>query len=35
MTLAEDPHLEVVPAEHGGTLTAAQKTFRDRWLGAK
>ena len=35
VTLAEDPHLEVVPAEHGGTLTAAQKTFRDRWLGAK
>jgi predicted metalloprotease with PDZ domain len=35
VTLAEDPHLEVLPAEHGGTLTAAQKTFRDRWLGAK
>ena len=35
VTLAEDPHLEVVPAEHGGTLTAAQKAFRDRWLGAK
>jgi hypothetical protein len=35
VTLAEDPHMEVVPAEHGGTLTAAQKTFRDHWLGAK
>ena len=31
--LAEDPDLVVVPAEHGGTLTAAQKTFRDQWLG--
>jgi len=35
VTLAEDPDLEVVPDEQGGTLTAAQKTFRDRWLGAK
>jgi predicted metalloprotease with PDZ domain len=35
VTLAEDPHMEVVPAEHGGTLTPAQKTFRDQWLGAK
>jgi S1-C subfamily serine protease len=35
VTLAEDPHVEVVPAEAGGTLTPAQKTFRDRWLGAK
>jgi len=35
VTLAEDPDIEVVPAEHGGTLTAAQKTFRDLWLGAK
>jgi predicted metalloprotease with PDZ domain len=35
VTLAEDPHLEVVPVEHGGTLTAAQKAFRDQWLGAK
>ena len=35
VTLAEDPHMEVVPAERGGTLTAAQKTFRDHWLGAK
>ena len=35
VTLAEDPDLEVVLAEHGGTLTAAQKTFRDEWLGAK
>jgi len=35
VTLAEDPHMEVVPAEHAGTLTAAQKAFRDHWLGAK
>ena len=35
VTLAEDPHIEVVPAEHSGTLTTAQKTFRDHWLGAK
>jgi len=33
--LTEDPHLEVVPAEAAGTLTAAQKAFRNRWLGAK
>jgi predicted metalloprotease with PDZ domain len=32
--LAEDPHTEVVPVE-GAALTAAQKAFRDRWLGAK
>ena len=30
VTLAEDPHLEVVPVE---TPTAAQKAFRARWLG--
>jgi predicted metalloprotease with PDZ domain len=35
VTLAEDPAMEVVPAERGGTLTAAQKTFRDSWLGPK
>ena len=34
VTLAEDPHTEVVPVE-GASLTAAQKAFRDRWLGAK
>ena len=32
VTLAEDPHTEVVAVE---TPTAAQKAFRDRWLGAK
>jgi predicted metalloprotease with PDZ domain len=32
VTLAEDPHIEVVPAD---AATAAQKAFRDRWLGAK
>jgi len=35
VTLGEDPHLEVVPAEQGGALTPAQRAFRDRWLGAK
>ena len=35
VTLAEDPHAEVMPVESGGTLTPAQKAFRDRWLGAK
>jgi predicted metalloprotease with PDZ domain len=34
ITLTEDPHTDVVPVEPAG-LTAAQKTFRDRWLGAK
>ena len=34
VTLAEDPHTEVVPVE-AGALTAAQKAFRDDWLGAK
>jgi predicted metalloprotease with PDZ domain len=35
VALVEDPHLEVVPIEMAGALTAAQQTFRDRWLGAK
>jgi predicted metalloprotease with PDZ domain len=36
VTLAEDPHLEVVPVESaGGSLTPAQKAFRERWLGSK
>ena len=35
ITLAEDPDVHVVPAESVGTLTAPQKAFRDRWLGAK
>jgi predicted metalloprotease with PDZ domain len=35
VALVEDPHIEVVPIEMGGTLTAGQKAFRDRWLGAK
>lgn len=34
VVLAEDPHVEIVATEAaGGTLTPAQKTFRDRWLG--
>jgi predicted metalloprotease with PDZ domain len=36
VTLAEDPHIEVVTVEStGGSLTPAQKTFRDRWLGPR
>ena len=36
MTLAEDPHVRVVTLEAaGGTLTAAQRAFRDAWLGMK
>jgi predicted metalloprotease with PDZ domain len=35
ITLAEDPHVEVVPVESAGALTAAQQTFRSGWLGAK
>ena len=34
VTLAEDPHTEVVPAD-AASLTAAQKAFRDGWLGPK
>jgi predicted metalloprotease with PDZ domain len=33
VTVAQDPRLEVVPVERGGTLSAAQKAFRERWLG--
>ena len=33
VTLGEDPHVEVVPIESsGGTLTSANRSFRDRWL---
>ena len=35
ITLAEDPHVDVVPVEAAGTLTAAQKAFRERWLGPR
>ena len=36
ITLTADPHVEVVPIESaGGTLTDAQRAFRQRWLGAK
>ena len=35
-TLGADPALEAVPVEAaGGTLTEAQKAFRDAWLGSK
>ncbi|MSO30758.1 MAG: M61 family peptidase [Acidobacteria bacterium] len=36
VTLAEDPHVDVVPLEStGGPLTPGQKQFRERWLGSK
>ena len=36
VTLAEDPHQEIVPIEStGGELTPEQKIFRDAWLGSK
>jgi len=36
ITVAADPHIEVVPVEAaGGTPTAAQKAFRDSWLGVR
>jgi predicted metalloprotease with PDZ domain len=36
LTLEADPRVEVVPVEQaGGTLTAEQKEFRERWLGSK
>ena len=36
VVLAEDPHLELVTVEAtGGALAPAQRTFRERWLGAK
>jgi hypothetical protein len=36
IVLAADPHVEVVPAETaGGTLTPAQRSFRDGWLNPR
>jgi predicted metalloprotease with PDZ domain len=36
ITLVEDPSLEIVPAgAAGGALTAAQRAFRDGWLGPR
>jgi hypothetical protein len=33
VALQEDPALEIVPIESaGGQLTAAQRSFRERWL---
>jgi predicted metalloprotease with PDZ domain len=33
IVLAENPHVDMVPAEAaGGSLTPAQRAFRDRWL---
>jgi predicted metalloprotease with PDZ domain len=35
VTLGANPHVEVVPIETaGGSLTAVQRAFRDRWLGS-
>jgi hypothetical protein len=34
VTLAEDPHVDVVPIEPAA-LTPAQQTFRTRWLGPR
>jgi predicted metalloprotease with PDZ domain len=36
VVLAEEPHVEIVPAEStGSSLNEAQKAFRRSWLGAK
>lgn len=36
MTLAEDPHYDLVPAEDvGRTVTAAERRFREEWLGSR
>jgi predicted metalloprotease with PDZ domain len=36
LALEEDPRVEIVPIEQtGGSLTEAQKVFRERWLGGK
>jgi predicted metalloprotease with PDZ domain len=36
ITLVEDPSIEVVPVEttSGGSLSVAQRAFRERWLGS-
>jgi predicted metalloprotease with PDZ domain len=33
--LVENPHLEIVPAESAGSLTPAQRSFRDGWLKSR
>jgi predicted metalloprotease with PDZ domain len=33
--LAEDPHVEVVPAESSGAISRAQQAFRDGWLKSR
>lgn len=33
IVLAEDPHVDIVPTETVGALSAAQRAFRDSWLG--
>jgi predicted metalloprotease with PDZ domain len=36
LTVAEDPHLELIPVERTGKqLTASEKAFRNAWLGSK
>jgi len=36
MALEADPRIEIVPVEQtGGTLSAAQRQFREAWLSSK
>ena len=36
VTLVENPHIEIVAAESAaGSLTPAQRAFRDRWLNSQ
>ena len=36
VTLVENPHVEIVAVEAaGGSLTPAQRTFREHWLGSQ
>jgi hypothetical protein len=36
VTVADDPHVEVRPLEAtGGTVSAAQRKFRDQWLSGR
>ncbi|MEZ5319212.1 MAG: hypothetical protein R2752_17560 [Vicinamibacterales bacterium] len=36
LTVGEDPSLQILPVEQtGGALTAAQRAFREAWLGAR
>jgi predicted metalloprotease with PDZ domain len=35
LSVGEDPRLDAVPVETAGTLTPAQRAFREAWLGSK